>query len=68
MNYPVVLMFRYLWRWLFSLFHADFLLGLFFDLRDGCDMFLRNVGLLSTDYMVFYPKTTGGTTSNPEQN
>jgi hypothetical protein len=25
-------------------FHAGFLLGLFFDPEDGCDMFLRNVG------------------------
>jgi hypothetical protein len=30
----------------------DFLLGLF-DPEDGGDMFLRNVGLLSTDYMTF---------------
>jgi hypothetical protein len=25
-------------------FHADFLLGLFFNSEDGGDMFLRNVG------------------------
>jgi hypothetical protein len=25
-------------------FHADFLLGLFSDLEDGVDMFLRNFG------------------------
>jgi hypothetical protein len=37
-------------------FHAGFLLGLFFDPEDGSDMFLRNVGRLSTDYMALYPK------------
>jgi hypothetical protein len=30
-------------------FHAGFLLSLFFDPRDGGEMFLRNVGSLSTD-------------------
>jgi hypothetical protein len=25
-------------------FHSGFLLGIFFDPEDGCDMFLRNVG------------------------
>jgi hypothetical protein len=30
-------------------FLAGFLLGLFFDPEDGSDMFLRNVGWLSTD-------------------
>jgi hypothetical protein len=29
-------------------FHAGFLLGLFFDSEDGGDMFLRNIGYLST--------------------
>jgi hypothetical protein len=32
-------------------FHADFLLGLLFEPEDEGDMFLRNVGWLSTDYM-----------------
>jgi hypothetical protein len=36
--------------------HAGFLLGLFFDPEYGGDLFLRNVGLLSTDYMVSYPE------------
>jgi hypothetical protein len=30
--------------------------GLFFDPEDGGDMFLRNVGWLSTDYTVLYPR------------
>jgi hypothetical protein len=34
------------------LLHAGFLLGLFFDF----DMFLRNVGWLSPDYMALYPR------------
>jgi hypothetical protein len=33
-------------------FHARFLLGLF-DPEDGCDVLLRNVGSLSTDYTAF---------------
>jgi hypothetical protein len=33
-------------------FHAGFLLGLFFDLENGSNMFFRNVGLLSTYYSV----------------
>jgi hypothetical protein len=37
-------------------FHAGFFLGLFFDPEDGGDMFLRNVGLLSTDYTALYPR------------
>jgi hypothetical protein len=37
-------------------FHAGFLLGLFFDPDDGSDMFLRNVGWLSTDYAALYTK------------
>jgi hypothetical protein len=31
-------------EYLCYLFHAGFLLGLFFDSEDGGDMFLRNVG------------------------
>jgi hypothetical protein len=34
---------------------AGILHGLFFDPEDGRDMFLRNVGLFSTDYTVLYP-------------
>jgi hypothetical protein len=37
-------------------FHAGFLLGLFSDPEDGGDMFLRNVGCLSTDYTALYPR------------
>jgi hypothetical protein len=36
--------------------HDGFLLGLFFDTEDGSDMFLRNVGLVTTDYMALYPR------------
>jgi hypothetical protein len=36
--------------------HHRFLLGLLFDLEDGGDMFLRNVGSFSTDYTALYPK------------
>jgi hypothetical protein len=32
------------------------LLGLFFDPEDGGDMFLRNVGSLSTDHTALYPQ------------
>jgi hypothetical protein len=35
-------------------FHAGFLLTLFFDPEDGGDMFLINVGWLSTDYTALY--------------
>jgi hypothetical protein len=31
-----------------------FLLFLFFDLKDGADMFLRNAGWFSTDYMALF--------------
>jgi hypothetical protein len=33
-----------------NLLHTGFLLALLFDTEDGGDMFLRNVGRLSTDY------------------
>jgi hypothetical protein len=36
--------------------HTCFLLGLYFDPEDGGDMFLRNVGSLSTDYTALYPR------------
>jgi hypothetical protein len=36
--------------------HAGILLGLFFNPEDGSDMFLRNVGWLSTDYTSLYPR------------
>jgi hypothetical protein len=31
-------------------------LGLVFDPEDGGDMFFRNIGSLSADYAVLYPK------------
>jgi hypothetical protein len=34
-----------------------FLAGLFFEPEDGGDMFLRNVGGLSTDYTALYTRT-----------
>jgi hypothetical protein len=38
------------------LLHASFLLGLLFNHEDGGDMFLRNIGWLSTDYAALYPR------------
>jgi hypothetical protein len=35
---------------------AEFLHGLFFDIEDGGDMFLRNVGLLPEDHTALYPR------------
>jgi hypothetical protein len=37
------------------LLHAGFWLGLLFEIEDGGDMFLRNVGYLSSDYMMLHP-------------
>jgi hypothetical protein len=38
------------------LLHSAFLLGLFFDPEDGGNMFIQNVGSLSTDYSVISKK------------
>jgi hypothetical protein len=38
-------------------FHAGFLLGLFFNPEDGGNIFLQNVGGLSTDYTALYTRT-----------
>jgi hypothetical protein len=38
------------------LIYVGFLLGVFFQPGDGDGMFLRNVGLLSTDYTALYPR------------
>jgi hypothetical protein len=35
---------------------SGFLLGLIFDTEGGGEMFLRNVGSLSTDYAPLYPR------------
>jgi hypothetical protein len=37
-------------------FHPDFLLGLFFDPEDEGNMFLQNVGSLSTGYTALHPE------------
>jgi hypothetical protein len=37
-------------------YHAGFLLGLIFETEDRGDIFLRNVGWLSTDYTALYPR------------
>jgi hypothetical protein len=37
-------------------FHVGFLLCLFFDPEYGGDIFLRNLGWLSTDYTALYPR------------
>jgi hypothetical protein len=34
-----------------------FLLGFIFSPEDGSDLFLRNLSLLSQDYMVLYPRS-----------
>jgi hypothetical protein len=38
------------------LLHVAFILGLSFDPEDGGDMFLRNIGWLSTDCTALYPR------------
>jgi hypothetical protein len=38
------------------LLHADVSLGLMFSDADGSDMFLRNIGVFSTDYTALYPR------------
>jgi hypothetical protein len=38
------------------LLHTGFLRGLFFDPEDGGDMYLRNVGGISTGYAALYPR------------
>jgi hypothetical protein len=38
------------------LLYAGFLFGIFFEPEDGGDMFLRIMGLLSTDYTALYPR------------
>jgi hypothetical protein len=35
-------------------FYADFLLGLFFDIENGGDIFFRNINWLSMDDTVIY--------------
>jgi hypothetical protein len=42
-------------RWQEEGSHTGFLLGILFDPDDGGDIFLQNVGRLSTDYMTLYP-------------
>jgi hypothetical protein len=39
-----------------SLVHISFLLGLLFKHEDGGSMFFWNIGWLSTDYMMLYPR------------
>jgi hypothetical protein len=44
------------WALLTTCFHTVFLFGLFCDPEDGGDMFLRNIGWLSTDCTALYPR------------
>jgi hypothetical protein len=46
----------YLYRQGRRIIQAGFLLGFVFDHEDGSDIFLRNVGWLSTDYTALYPR------------
>jgi hypothetical protein len=41
--------------------HVGILLGLFFDPEDGGNMFLQNIGQLSTDYKALYPRWQSST-------
>jgi hypothetical protein len=41
----------YFVSWHATCFHTGFLFYLFFEPKDGGDIFLRNFGRLSTDYM-----------------
>jgi hypothetical protein len=50
------------------LLHPDSLLGLFFDRVGEGEMFLRNVGCLSTDYSALYPKKLYSVTFSPQAN
>jgi hypothetical protein len=42
--------------YVYCLLPASFLLRLFFIPENGCNMFIRNVGWLSMDYTVLYPR------------
>jgi hypothetical protein len=46
-------------------FYSGFLLMLFFDPEDGGDIFLLNVGWLSTDYTVLYPTRYNSSSMSP---
>jgi hypothetical protein len=39
-----------------NLLHAGFFLGLFLDPEDGGEVFLQNVGCLTTDHTALYPR------------
>jgi hypothetical protein len=41
---------------LFCMLFVHLLLGLLFDLEDGGEMFLRNIGWLSADYTELHPR------------
>jgi hypothetical protein len=48
--------------------HYSFFLGLFFDTEDGGDLFLRNVGWLSTDYTALFPRRENSSRTTVIQN
>jgi hypothetical protein len=60
-SYPISGIYRRVLCWKLNhfpcyLLHDGFLRGICFDPEDGCDMFLRNIGWLSTDYTAPYPR------------
>jgi hypothetical protein len=41
---------------IFYRLHAGLLFGVFYDLEDGGDIFIRNLGWISAEYTALYPR------------